>query len=270
MIYICGRDITSCLHSLWNSEARGDQHLPYVKNLDKEQKKINMILWPSWPISCRNPGNQPISESMNQFSPEKNELLNNLTSTDCSNKAIEKSPLNKYVITSKHMAHFRQHCFLCLCVHLAVEEVWGHPAEHHQRVLLYGPVHSLSGHHLQSLVVRLVMCTALLLWFFVQITIIREKTTTTQNTQSISFLFGLFNLVHRFSSSQFTFPLLARSLDHLLFTSLSLLSLPSNHLLISGCRLYIQLVANTQEQKTRICLLQHWSAWCDRREQQHV
>lgn len=39
-----------------------------------------------------------------------------------------------------------------------------------------------------------------------------------------------------------TFSLLARSLDHLLFGPLPLLSLPSNHLLVSGCRSDIQLL----------------------------
>lgn len=62
-----------------------------------------------------------------------------------------------------------------MCAHLAVEQVWGHPAEHHQRVLLYRPVHSLSGHHLQSFVVRLVMCRGSFLWFFGQITNTHKK-----------------------------------------------------------------------------------------------
>lgn len=86
------------------------------------------------------------------------------------------------------MAHFRQHCFLYLSVHLAVEEVWGHPAQHHQWVLLYRPVHSLSSHHLQSPVVCLVMYTSLLLWFFVQITIKkkREKNNTKHTIHQLS------------------------------------------------------------------------------------
>lgn len=42
-------------------------------------------------------------------------------------------------------------------LYLAVEQVWCHGAEHHDRVLLNGPVDSVSGHSLQSLVVSRVM-----------------------------------------------------------------------------------------------------------------
>lgn len=42
----------------------------------------------------------------------------------------------------------------------------GHPAEHHQGVLLHRPGHPLSGHHLQSPVVGLVVCRQSFLWLY--------------------------------------------------------------------------------------------------------
>lgn len=49
-----------------------------------------------------------------------------------------------------------------------------------------------------------------------------------------------------------TFPLLARSLDDLLSGPLPLLSLPSNHLLVSGCRFNIQLSQTHNSSKQEV------------------
>lgn len=57
------------------------------------------------------------------------------------------------------------------------------------------------------------------------------------------------NPTWEFSSPHCTFLLLARSFDDLLFASLPLLAFSSDHPLVSGCRFYIQLVTNTQEQE---------------------
>lgn len=56
--------------------------------------------------------------------------------------------------------------------------------------------------------------------------------------------------MQEFSCSQCTFSLLARGLDNLLFAPLPLLSLSSDHLLVSGRRLDIHLVTDAQEQET--------------------
>lgn len=80
-----------------------------------------------------------------------------------------------------------------------------------------------------------------------------QKTTTTtqKHTHNPSAVRCLsINPMHEFLSSHCTFLLLARGLDNLLLASLPLLSLSSDHLLVSGCRLDIQLVTNTQEQET--------------------
>lgn len=68
------------------------------------------------------------------------------------------------------------------------------------------------------------------------------------------------NPTWEFSSSHCTFLLLARSFDNLLFASLPLLSFSSDHPLASGCRFYIQLVTNTQEQEAPFLYftLGHW------------
>lgn len=83
---------------------------------------------------------------------------------------------------------------MCASVYLAVEEVWGHPAEHHQRVLLNRPIDSLSGHHLQSPVVGLVVCNASLFWFF------RQRQTQSETTKKCTQFFWWIGFVAYLSS----------------------------------------------------------------------
>lgn len=127
-----------------------------------------------------------------------------------------------------------------VCVYLAVEQVRGHTAEHHQWVFLYRPIDSLSGHHFQSPVVRLIVGRAAFPWLF--------KANNTR-TQFVSFPFSV-HQIHAFILyvQQFcTFLLLAWDLDNLLFASFPLLFLSTDYLLVSGSRFYGHLVTKTQE-----------------------
>lgn len=48
-------------------------------------------------------------------------------------------------------------CASYWCLYLVVQKAGGHGAEHNQCILLSRPVHSLFGHHLQSLVVGFIV-----------------------------------------------------------------------------------------------------------------
>lgn len=142
--------------------------------------------------------------------------------------------------TTTHLDNTLLHVFVC--AYLAVEQLWGHTAEHHQGVFLYRPVNSLSGHPLQSSVVSLVVGRQALLGLF-----------TAKNKQTIcqwSLVFSPSVKCVIFLSSRCTFLLLAWGLDDLLFTSLPFLSLSSDHLLVSGSRLNTHLIINIWEQET--------------------